>query len=405
MAQRLLDTGMPFHAHEVFEDAWKSAPRAERELWRGLAQLAVGVTHDHRGNARGAEALLRRGADTVRAYAAKAPHDLDIATVTEWADAAARAAADGRTLPPMPRLQRERARMNSMTREELTARVLQRHLDVPDPRLKEIITALIAHLHAFASEVNLSPAEWAAGIRFLTDVGHITTDTRQEFVLLSDTLGLSMLVDLIGHATGRGETESTVLGPFWVAGAPWREAGEMIGRPEDGQPLHITGTVRDVDGRPISGAVLDTWQAAGNGLYDVQDPSQPKGNLRGRFRTDSDGRYDIWTTRPVPYPIPDDGPVGRMLVALGRHPWRAPHVHFMVSAPGFETVTTHIFDAAGSYLDSDTVFGVKPSLVRALTETEAVVPGRGQAPISCCRLEFDFALAPERTTPASAHPD
>jgi len=277
---------------------------------------------------------------------------------------------------------------------EFTAQVLSRHDDVPDARLKQIITALIAHLHAFATEVGLTQDEWAAGIQFLTDAGHITDENRQEFILLSDTLGLSMLVDLIDHRTDDGETESTVLGPFWVADAPWRENGAVIARPSDGEPLHVSGQVLGTDGTPLAGAVVDTWQASGRGLYDVQDPDQPRGNLRGRFRTDNDGRYEFWTVRPVPYPVPDDGPVGKMLAALGRHPWRAAHIHFRVAAEGHQPVTTHVFDQDSSYLDSDTVFGVKPSLVRKVERYEAAVPTdfgvHSGGPVYA--LRYDFVL-------------
>lgn len=260
------------------------------------------------------------------------------------------------------------------TTTNLTAQVIARHGDVPDSRLKQIITALVTHLHAFAAEVGLTQDEWAAGIQFLTDAGHITDDNRQEFILLSDTLGLSMLIDLLDHRSDDGETESTVLGPFWVADAPWRDNGAVIARPQDGDPLHVSGRVTDTDGKPIPGAIVDVWQASGSGLYDVQDPQQPRGNLRGRFRTDADGRYQFWTVRPVPYPIPDDGPVGKMLAALGRHPWRAAHIHVRASAEGHQPLTTHVFDADSRYLDSDTVFGVKPSLVRKLEHRVGVLP-------------------------------
>jgi len=283
--------------------------------------------------------------------------------------------------------------MDPVSPADLTRTVLARHADVPDVRLKEIITALIAHLHAFATQVRLTEAEWAAGIRFLTDAGHITDGNRQEFILLSDTLGLSMLVDLINHDAGEGSTESTVLGPFWVADAPWREIGAVIARPDDGEPLHVFGRVLDLARTPVAGAVVDVWQASGRGLYDVQDSEQPVGNLRGRFRTDAAGRYEFWTVRPLAYAIPDDGPVGKMLAALGRHPWRAAHIHFKVSAAGCRPVTTHVFDAEGGYLDSDTVFGVKPSLVRSTT----LVAGPPPAPFTGDQhrsLEYDFVLAP-----------
>lgn len=283
--------------------------------------------------------------------------------------------------------------MEPVSPADLTRTVLDRHANVPDVRLKEIITSLIAHLHAFATEVRLTEAEWAAGIRFLTEAGHLTDANRQEFILLSDTLGLSMLVDLINHDAGEGGTESTVLGPFWVADAPWRDPGAVIARPDDGEPLHVFGQVLDVARTPIGGAVVDVWQASGRGLYDVQDPEQPVGNLRGRFRTDASGRYEFWTVRPLAYAIPDDGPVGKMLAALGRHPWRAAHIHFKVSADGCRPVTTHVFDAEGGYLDSDTVFGVKPSLVR----TTSVVAGAPLAPFTGDHhrsLEYDFVLTP-----------
>ena len=283
--------------------------------------------------------------------------------------------------------------MEPVTPQDLTRTVLDRHAGVSDVRLKEIITALIAHLHAFATEVALTEDEWAAGIRFLTEAGHITDADRQEFILLSDTLGLSMLVDLINHDAGVGATESTVLGPFWVADSPWRERGAVIARPDDGEPLHVFGRVFDLEGTPIGGAVLDVWQASGRGLYDVQDPSQPRGNLRGRFRSDAAGRYDFWTVRPVAYAIPDDGPVGKMLAALGRHPWRAAHIHFRVSADGHRPVTTHVFDADGGYLDSDTVFGVKPSLVRTTSLREGAPPEPFTGDHHHA-LEYDFVLSP-----------
>ena len=263
---------------------------------------------------------------------------------------------------------------------------------MPSPRLKEIITALISHLHAFAGEVRLTHEEWAAGIAFLTDAGHITDEKRQEFIMLSDTLGLSMLVDLIDHRPDHGETESTVLGPFYLADAPWRGAGTSIARAQDGDPLHVSGQVRGEDGRSLSGAVIDVWQASAAGLYDVQDASQPENNLRGRIRADADGRYDFWTVRPVAYPIPDDGPAGRMLRALGRHPWRAPHIHFIVSADGYLPVTTHVFDADGEYLDSDTVFGVKPSLVRTLHRRDEPAPGALAEVDNHSTLYYDFVL-------------
>jgi len=283
----------------------------------------------------------------------------------------------------------------SATPDDLTRTVLARHENVSDARLAEIIRSLIAHLHAFATEVGLTQDEWNAGIEFLTATGHITDANRQEFILLSDTLGLSMLVDLIDHRTDQGETESTVLGPFWVADAPARDNGAVIARAQDGEPLQVSVRVLGPDGSAVDGAVVDVWQASAQGLYDVQDPAQPKGNLRGRFRSDADGRVELWTVRPAPYPIPDDGPVGRMLRALGRHPWRAAHIHFRIWADGYEPLTTHLFDRASDYLDSDTVFGVKESLIRTLDRVDGTPPAELAAGATQhYRLTNDFVLTP-----------
>jgi hydroxyquinol 1,2-dioxygenase len=250
----------------------------------------------------------------------------------------------------------------------LTQQVIDRLANCPDPRLRALMSGVIRHLHAFAEEESLTESEWMAGIRFLTDVGQICNDHRQEFILLSDTLGLSMLVDLVNHGTGTSATESTVLGPFYVADSPWRSNGDAITDDLGAQPLLVSGHVRDTSGRALSGAILDIWQNATNMLYAVQDTAQSPENLRGRFRTDSDGAFSFRTVRPVDYPIPDDGPVGKMLAATGRHPWRPAHIHFVVSADGCIPVTTHVFDSESRYLESDAVFGVKESLVRTLVE-------------------------------------
>jgi hydroxyquinol 1,2-dioxygenase len=250
---------------------------------------------------------------------------------------------------------------------ELTERALASLDGCQDSRLRDLLAGLIRHVHAFAVEQSLTDAEWLAGIQFLTDVGHMTTDTRQEFILLSDTLGLSMLVDLINHEARTNATESTVLGPFYAADSPWRANGDAITDDLGAHPLLVNGQVRDLDGNPLSGATVDIWQNAVNRLYAVQDAEQSPDNLRGRFRTDNDGAFAFRTVRPVDYPIPDDGPVGRMLQATGRHAWRPAHIHCIVSAAGFTPVTTHVFDAASPYLDSDVVFGVKQSLVHTFT--------------------------------------
>jgi hydroxyquinol 1,2-dioxygenase len=252
--------------------------------------------------------------------------------------------------------------MNAMTPAQLTGDVLDAYGETPGPRLREILTALISHLHAFAAEVKLTPQEWLAGLEFLTATGQKCDAERQEFILLSDVLGLSSLVDLINAADGA--TESTVLGPFYTPGAPRRAMGEPIGRPTDGEPTLVRGHVTDPEGKPLADATLDVWQCNASGLYDTQDPSQPPFNLRGVFVTGPDGSYEFRTARPVSYPVPTDGPVGDLLRGSGRHGWRAAHIHAIVSAPGRRSVTTHVFDAENPYLDSDTVFGVKDSLVK-----------------------------------------
>jgi protocatechuate 3,4-dioxygenase beta subunit len=234
-----------------------------------------------------------------------------------------------------------------------------------------VLQALVRHLHAFAVEVGLTETEWRAGIDALTESGRITDDRRQEFVLWSDALGLSMLVDALAHPRPEGATESTVLGPFWVDGSPNREYGDAIFDFAVGEPAWVHGRVRGVDGTPIAGAEIDVWQNDANQLYSVQDDDAPETHLRGRFRSRADGSYAFLGVRPVPYPIPADGPVGAMLAATGRHPWRPAHIHMIVSAPGYQTVTTHVFDADSAYLDSDAVFAVKPSLLRSFIWSDA----------------------------------
>jgi hydroxyquinol 1,2-dioxygenase len=255
---------------------------------------------------------------------------------------------------------------------------VQRSFDgAVDPRTAEVVRAAVAHLHAFVEEVGLTSEEWLEGIRFLTAVGAMCDDVRQEFILLSDTLGVSMLVEMLNHRGGEGATEPTVLGPFHVEGAPARAFGESIvtggvpGSGARGDPMVLRGTVRDTDGRPVAGATLDVWQTGADGRYDVQVPERDGLDLRGVFTTDDEGGYEIRTIRPVDYTIPDDGPVGQMLRATGRQPWRPAHVHVVASAPGYRTVTTHVFDAASRHLDSDAVFGVRPSLVTDMGGGEA----------------------------------
>lgn len=269
---------------------------------------------------------------------------------------------------------------------ELLSDVLANIAATPDPRLLEVMDAAIRHLHGFVTDAGLTREEWIAGIAFLTKVGQACTDTRQEFILLSDTLGVSSLMEMVAAATSDEATENTVLGPFYVPESPMRAMGASILEDEDAGPrATMSGHVTDLAGRPLAGALLDIWQNATNQLYAVQDPGQSPTNLRGRFLTGEDGCFSFQTIRPVPYPIPFDGPVGEMLDATGRHPWRPAHIHFLVSAPGHKSLTTHVFDGDSEYLDSDAVFGVRDSLI---VRFEPARDGGFTA-------AFDIALDPE----------
>jgi hydroxyquinol 1,2-dioxygenase len=241
----------------------------------------------------------------------------------------------------------------------------------PDPRLRELLGSLVRHLHGFVREVEPTFEEWERAIGFLTATGQRCDDTRQEFILLSDVLGVTMLVDAINHRKASEATESTVLGPFHMVESPPRELGDSIDLVATGQPCVVTGRVVSLDGAPRAGAQVDVWQADDHGFYDVQQPgTQPPGNGRGLFTCDGEGRFWFRTVTPSAYPIPTDGPVGRLLTATGRHPYRPAHIHFIVAAGGHVPVTTHVFVAGSPYLDSDAVFAVKQSLVRDFTEVD-----------------------------------
>jgi len=274
-----------------------------------------------------------------------------------------------------------------------TAAVIERMENCRDERLKQIMTSVVTHLHAIVKEVEPTFEEWAFAIDFLTRTGKICDASRQEFILLSDTLGVTMLVDAINHRHPAA-TESTVLGPFHVAGAPRLQMGDSISLDGKGEPLFMSGKVVDEAGQPIAGALLDVWLTSFDGFYDVQDERQPEMNLRGQFITGDDGRYFFRSIKPSSYPIPSDGTVGSMLSALGRHPMRPAHVHFIVSAPGYHAVTTHVFVEGDPYLDSDAVFGVKESLIIPFVHHDD--------PAEAARLrlgnpfytaEYDFVLA------------
>ena len=290
------------------------------------------------------------------------------------------------------------AMVRNKTAEDITAEVLQRFAQTPDPRLRQIMHGLIKHLHAFVKEVELTEAEWFQAIEVLTEAGRMCTDKRQEFILFSDTLGVSMVVDLINHHKPHGSTESTVFGPFHRLGAPELPAGGNIAHlDKTGTPTLVSGRVLDLEGRPIAGALLDVWQTQSSGLYDSQDESLAELHMRGKFRTDAEGRYRIRTVVPVNYPIPSAGPVGRMLRATGRHPWRPAHIHFVVSAEGYEPVTTHIFKRGDEYLGSDAVFAVKDSLICDFVRHDRADDDAAQFGMEppYYTVEFDFRL-PQR---------
>jgi len=285
--------------------------------------------------------------------------------------------------------------MTRTTPADITAAVLASFEGCEDARLREIMQALARHLHEFAAEVGLTEHEWQEAIRVLTATGHITDERRQEFILWSDSLGLSMLVDALANPLPEGATESTELGPFYVPDSPARDYGESMASEPAGTPAWVHGRVLSVDGSPIAGAELDVWQNGDDRLYAVQRPEAPEDHLRGRYTTREDGGYAFLAVRPVPYPIPYDGPVGKMLDSTGRHPWRPAHIHMIVRAPGYRPVTTHIFDRESDNLDSDAVFAVKPSLLRDFVPRSADDPDKPPGVDGdWVSVENDIVLAP-----------
>ena len=243
----------------------------------------------------------------------------------------------------------------------ITQSVIERFANTPDPRLRQIMQRLVQYLHDFVRDVDLTFDEWRLAIDYLTRTGQICSNARQEFILLSDTLGVSMLVDAINHRARGGATDTTVLGPFYVKGAPQLPNGADISGGVAGEPLYFSGSVRTTDGHPLSDALVEVWQSDTDGYYDVQRSDQL--NLRAALHADEKGDFAFWSIMPSCYPIPDDGPVGEMLLATNRHPYRPAHVHFMITARGYEPMITHIFANGDQYLDSDAVFGVKNSLI------------------------------------------
>ncbi len=290
--------------------------------------------------------------------------------------------------------------MPQFDEKSITQAVIDRLTNCSDPRFKQVMTSLVTHLHDFVRDVKLTKQEWIGAIRFLTDVGKTCTDKRQEFILLSDTLGVSILVISLNHPAERGSVESTVLGPYYWEGAPELPLGSNLAEGVKGEPTFYSGRVLDTNGAPIPGAVLDIWSGDGEGNYDMQLPGETEMRARGKIRADAEGRYWFRSIRPNYYPVPTDGPVGDMLRAMGRHPYRPGHIHMIVSAPGYEPVTTHLFVADSPYLDSDAVFGMKESLV---VRFERCPPGRAPTGERLDQpyytAQFDFRLRKAASSP------
>ena len=278
----------------------------------------------------------------------------------------------------------------------MTEAVVERFAGTPDPRLRVLVQSLVRHLHAFVRETEPTFDEWQAAIDYLTRTGQMCTATRQEFILLSDVLGVSMLVDAINHRQPDGATETTVLGPFHFLGAPEPPNGADIAAGLPGERLFVDGRVVSArDGAPIAGAVVEVWQADDDGHYDVQRPDLDGMALRATFHSDETGRFHFWSIMPAPYPIPDDGPVGDLIAATGRHPFRPAHVHFMISADGHEKLVTHLFADDSPHLDSDAVFGVKSSLIRPFApQPPGLAPDGSMQTAAWRRLDHTFGLKP-----------
>jgi hydroxyquinol 1,2-dioxygenase len=280
--------------------------------------------------------------------------------------------------------------------EALVERVVASFAGTPDPRTKQLVEAMTRHVHAFLRETRLTEDEWKRAIDFLTAVGHITDDRRQEFILLSDVLGASMQTITINNEAYGDATEATVFGPFFLEGSPDVGLGGDVARGAPGEPCWVDGTVTDTDGRPIAGARIEVWEADADGLYDVQY-GDDRVTGRGRLHTDEQGVYRFWAVTPTPYPIPDDGPVGELLRATGRSPMRAAHLHLMVEAGGYRTLVTHVFPRGDAYLDSDSVFGVRESLIVDVHQQIPTTPTPDGRDVTgpWARIHVDLVLAPE----------
>ena len=278
----------------------------------------------------------------------------------------------------------------------LTQRVVASFGGAEPARLQQLMQSLVQHLHAFARDVRLTEAEWRTAIDFLTATGHVTDNRRQEFVLLSDILGVSMQTITINHAAYGQATEATVFGPFFLENSPAIEIGGDISHGAKGVPCWVEGTVSDVNGNRVPGARIEVWECDEDGLYDVQYPDE-RIRCRAHLFSAADGSYSFWALKPVPYPIPHDGPVGQLLEAVDRSPMRAAHLHFMVSSPGSRTLVTHIFVAGDDYLERDSVFGVRDSLVRDFVDQPVGTPTPDARALAeaWTRVRFDIVLAPK----------
>jgi hydroxyquinol 1,2-dioxygenase len=285
--------------------------------------------------------------------------------------------------------------MREFNEQSITRAVIERLSQCEDPRFKRVMTSLVTHLHDFVRDVKLTEAEWMGAIEFLTAVGQTCTEKRQEFILLSDTLGVSVLVITLNHPADQGSAESTVLGPFYWPGAPDLPRGSNLAEGVKGEPTFYSGRVLSASGQPLENALLDIWSGDGDGDYDMQIPGETGMKARGRIRTDAAGRYWFRSIRPTFYPVPTDGPVGVMLRRMGRHPNRPGHIHMIVSAEGHRPVTTHLFVAGSQYLDSDAVFGMKESLV---AQFDRHPPGTGpngeRVEVPFYTVNYDFRLRP-----------
>jgi hydroxyquinol 1,2-dioxygenase len=287
--------------------------------------------------------------------------------------------------------------MREFNEASITQAVIDRLRDCDDPRFVRVMSSLVTHLHDFVRDVELTEAEWLTAIQFLTDVGKTCTDKRQEFVLLSDTLGVSVLVITLNHPPLKGTTDSTVLGPFYWEGAPEMPLGSNLAVGVKGEPAFYSGRVLSSDGMPLQNAVLDVWSGDGDGNYDMQIPGESGMKARGRIRTDRDGRYWFRSIKPTFYPVPTDGPVGRMLRKMKRHPNRPGHIHMIVTADGYRPITTHLFVAGSEFLDSDAVFGMKESLVTSFERHAAgAAPGGERIDSPFYTVNYDFRLLPEK---------